>query len=79
MYVHALKSSARLIGAKKLSGMAAKLENAARERTEKVVRAGHDALTAEYDRVAEAVRTAPFFEENEEPEPEILDFPVAGS
>lgn len=79
VYVHALKSSARLIGAKKLSGMAAKLENAAREKKEKVVRAGHDALTAEYDRVAEAVRTAPFFEENEEPEPEILDFPVAGS
>ena len=78
VFVHALKSSARLIGAKKLSSMAAELESAANAGDEAAILAGHPAMMEEYGRIAEAVRTAPFFTPPDDPdsEPEILDFPA---
>ena len=78
VFVHALKSSARLIGAKKLSFLAAELEGAAKAEDEAAVLAGHSAMMEEYGRVTEAVRAAPFFTLPDDPdnEPEIFDFPA---
>ena len=78
VYVHALKSSARLIGAGKLSGMAEKLEEAAKAEDAAAIRNGHPAMMEEYGRITEAVRAMPFCEKAAESagEPEILDFPA---
>ena len=78
VFVHALKSSARLIGAEKLSGMAAELESAGKTEDAAAIQAGHSAMMKEYGKVTEAVRAAPFFEPADAPDsdPEILDFPA---
>ena len=78
VYVHALKSSAKLIGAGKLFRMAAELEGAAKAGDGASIRAGHDAMMAEYGRVTEAIKGAPFRETAPDPDddPEILDFPA---
>jgi len=76
VYVHALKSSARLIGAGKLSGMAAAMEQAAKEENIQALTAGHEPVLAEFGRVEQAVRGAIMYDEaqGKEEEPEILDF-----
>ena len=76
VFVHALKSSARLIGAGELSRMAAALEQAGIGEAEDAILDGHPAMMAEYERVTEAVRAAPFFEPGAGSEPEIMDFPA---
>ena len=78
VFVHALKSSARLIGAEKLSRMAAEMEAAGKAEDVPAIRTGHAPLMAEYERTAEAVRAAPFYTAADSPdgEPEILDFPA---
>ena len=77
IFVHALKSSAKLIGAEELSLMAADLEKAAKAEDAETVQAGHSAMMTAYERTAEAVRAESFFEPAEpENEPDILDFPA---
>lgn len=75
IYVHALKSSGRLIGAGKLSGLAAEMEQAAKEENLSVLTAGHGPLMEEYKRIAQAIRDVLLCEIQEmEEEPEIMDF-----
>ena len=75
VYAHALKSSARLIGAGKLSEMAAGMEKAAREEDIPSLTGGHEPMMTEYERVTRDVREAIRYEEQEaETEPEIMDF-----
>ena len=78
VFVHALKSSARLIGAEKLSCMAAELEKAGKAEDASAIRTGHPALMAEYERITESLRSAPFLKPaaKENDEPDILDFPT---
>ena len=77
VYVHALKSSSRLIGAEGLSGKAAALEKAARAEDAAVIEAGHLPLLQEYQRVVDVIRESGFCPPAPEDagEPEILDFP----
>jgi CheY-like chemotaxis protein/HPt (histidine-containing phosphotransfer) domain-containing protein len=78
IFVHALKSSARLIGAGKLSGMAEKLEKAAKEEDAAAIRAGHSALMAEYEKTVEAIGTQAVTEPeaDDDSDTEIFDFPA---
>ena len=78
IFVHALKSSARVIGAGELSGMAAELERAAKAEDAATIRAGHSPMMNEYGRITEAIRATPFYKPADDPGdgPEILDFPA---
>ena len=57
-YVHALKSSARTIGADKLSKMALEQENASKNENIPVIIAGFDTMMEEYANVTSAIRIA---------------------
>ena len=72
--VHALKSSSRLVGAGKLSGMAADLESAAAAKDAGAVQLGHPAMMEEYRRITEFLRAHPVPEAAADG-PEIMDFP----
>ena len=78
VYAHALKSSAKLIGADGLSRLAADMEKAGKAGDGDAVRTGHPALMEAYERTAEAVRAAaaPERDNGPESEPDILDFPA---
>ncbi len=55
VYVHALKSTSKMIGAANLSQQAAKLEAAANEGDKKTIKAEHDSLMKKYEAVTEAI------------------------
>ena len=57
-YVHALKSSARTMGADKLSKMALEQENASKNENIPVIIAGFDTMMEEYANVTSAIRIA---------------------
>ncbi len=78
VYVHALKSSARLIGAMDLSAMALELEQAGKTENATVIRSGHPAMMDEYRRIAGVVRAWSGGTDDGD-DAEILDFPVAGN
>ena len=78
-YVHALKSSARTIGADKLSKMALEQENASKNENIPVVIAGFDTMMEEYANVTSAIRAALETDGGIDPEddgddPEIMEF-----
>ena len=75
VYTHALKSSARLIGASDLSAMALEMEQAGKAENEPAIRAGHSPMMEEYERVTGAVRAA-CSDGSEEEDGEVLDFPA---
>lgn len=56
--VHALKSTARMIGADLLSGLAKGLEDAAKDRDESYILAHHEELLAKYRDTAQGIRFA---------------------
>ena len=73
--VHALKSSARMIGADGLSELALELEMASEKCDEDSIRAKHSRLTELYERTAAAIRAFCGAEENHsDSEEEILEF-----
>ena len=55
--IHALKSTAKMIGANSLSEKARTLEAAAKEGREEEVRSGHPGAMAEYDALTRAIRS----------------------
>ena len=57
IYVHALKSTSKMIGASTLSEMAAGLEAAANAGDAATIKRGHDVMMAEYEAVAGAIRS----------------------
>ena len=81
VFVHALKSSSALIGAGRLSEMAANLEEAAKTGDTAFIQAEHAAMITEFARVTEGIKVSAFFEPAPgfDDEPEILDFPAVKS
>ena len=80
IYVHALKSSARIIGAGELSDMAARQEAAANEGDEGLVRNGHEPMMARYGTTARAIRDMiQETEPEEDPEAEVFEFAPEGT
>ena len=55
IYAHSLKSTARLIGAVELSGLAAKLEAAANSNDDAFIREEHESMMDRYDDTVEAI------------------------
>ena len=78
VFVHALKSASALIGAGRLSEMAAGLEEAARTGDTDFIQAEHAAMITEFARVTEGIKVSAFFEPppGAGDEPEIFDFPA---
>lgn len=75
VYIHALKSSGRLIGAGKLSAESAEMEQAAKDRDIPFLTDHHEHVLAEYDRVVQAIREALGPEtQDTDGEPEIMEF-----
>ncbi len=58
VYVHALKSTSKMIGALKLSGTAADMEAAADERNIEFIKRDHEDMMAQYECVVNAIRSA---------------------
>lgn len=78
-YVHALKSSARTIGADKLSKMALEQENASKAENVPVIIAGFDSMMEEYAKVTSAIRSALETEggvcpDDDDDDPEVMEF-----
>ena len=57
IFVHALKSTSKMIGASALSEMAARLEAAANEGDAASIRSEHDVMMRDYEAVARAIRS----------------------
>ena len=81
IYVHALKSSSRMLGAQELSGMAAQLEKAADAGDEETIRRGTGPMMERYRATVQAIRScmppeAPEPADGPEPEedPEVMEF-----
>ena len=74
--VHSIKSSAKLIGVKPLSELAAKLEEAADSADIAVIEKEHPSLISEYSRIAEIIRSAGYVPETDEEgdDGEVLEF-----
>lgn len=80
IYVHALKSSARIIGAGELSDTAARQEAAANEGDEDLIRNGHEPMMARYGATARAIRDMiRKTEPEEDPEAEVFEFAPEGT
>ena len=73
VYVHALKSTSKMIGAANLSQQAAKLEAAANEGDKKTIKAEHDSLMKKYEAVTEAILKIIPKNENDD-DNEIMEF-----
>ena len=77
-YVHSLKSSARTIGADKLSKMAQTQENASKEQNIPLIEDGYSPMLQEYSRVTEELKeilsTAGTSSSDEGDDPDILEF-----
>ena len=77
-YVHSLKSSARTIGADKLSKMAQTQENASKEQNIPLIEDGYSPMLQEYSRVTEELKeilsSAGTSSSDEGDDPDILEF-----
>ena len=74
VYVHSLKSSAKMIGAMELSDQAAKLEVAAGSADGDTIRTGHDPMMRKYEAVVRAIRSICQGETSSDGDDEILEF-----
>ena len=74
IYVHALKSTSKMIGASALSSKAARLESAANDGDSGTIRAEHDAMLREYKAVAEAILSISPDSGPEDEESDIFEF-----
>ncbi|MCR5753683.1 MAG: Hpt domain-containing protein, partial [Acetatifactor sp.] len=74
--VHALKSTAKMIGATELSVVAKKLEDAAKDKNEEIIQESHDWMLAEYEKLSEGILEILGVKgtDEENGEDEILDF-----
>ena len=74
---HSLKSSSRMLGAKELSDMAARLEAAAKAGDEDTLRQEHEPVMARYETTVRMIRR--FIQaSDQEPEPDVLEFEPDG-
>ena len=74
IYVHALKSTSKMIGASSLSEMAARLEAAANDGDSATIKSEHDDMMAEYETVTSAIRAVVPERAETEEEEDILEF-----
>ncbi|MBO4473739.1 MAG: response regulator [Clostridiales bacterium] len=74
IYVHALKSTSKMIGASYLSEMAARLEAAAHDGDSATIKREHDDMMAEYETVTSAIRAVVPERAETEEEEDILEF-----
>ena len=78
IYAHSLKSSSKMIGALKLSELAAKMEEAADNGDSDFVRMNHDLMMSGYDNIVLAITKLIPVTESSDSEDDIMEFAPAG-
>ena len=74
IYVHALKSTSKMIGASSLSDQAARMETAANNGDAASIRKEHDAMMQKYEEVTRAISTVIPTQENTGDDSDIMEF-----